>query len=73
MELVAPVSAPMLARVMRWGTVRCPRAGPVYSSTQPVPPFTVKCPAMARARSLAPTPGLKLPVRRTPTTRGIFR
>ena len=52
----APASIDMLQIVMRSSIERAPIAGPRYSSTCPVPPFTPIRPTMARIRSLAVTP-----------------
>ena len=71
-EEVAPISAPMLAMVARWGTERFSTPSPKYSKTLPTPPFTESCLSSQRAASLADTPGLSFPLTSTPITAGIL-
>jgi hypothetical protein len=57
----APASIDMLQIVMRSSMERLRIAGPRYSMTWPTPPSTPIWPMIARARSLAVTPGPRRP------------
>lgn len=72
-DVVAPSSAPMLAMVARSGMDSVSTPGPVYSITLPTPPLTVRRRSSSRITSLAATPRLSRPVRRTLTTLGQLR
>src|SRR5690606_38553592 len=69
-EVVAPISAPMLQMVpfpvhdIDWAP------SPKYSTIQPVPPFTVRIPATFRMTSLGAVHPLSFPVNFTPISFG---
>src|SRR5690606_23505169 len=70
MEVVAPISAPML-QIVPFPVAEIDLApSPKYSTIQPVPPFTVKIPATLRITSLAAVQPESLPVSLTPINLG---
>ena len=50
MDVVAPISAPMLQMVPMPVALMLSTPGPKYSTIAPVPPFTVRMPATCRTR-----------------------
>ena len=72
MDVVAPISAPILVMVARSGTSSVAAPGPTYSYTLPSPPLMVTLRSISRMTSLALTPGWSFPVRLTLMTLGIF-
>ena len=73
MEVVAPISAPILVMVARSETVRVRAPGPTYSNTFPRPPLIPTRRSISRITSLALQPGFKCPTRFTFTTLGMVR
>src|SRR5690606_23971421 len=72
MEVVAPISAPML-QIVPFPVAEIDRApSPKYSTTQPVPPFTVNIPAIFRITSFAAVQPDNFPVNFTPISLGNF-
>ena len=71
-EVVAPISAPILQIVPFPVHERDSAPSPKYSTIQPVPPFTVKIPATFRITSLAEVQPFNLPVSFTPINFGNF-
>ncbi len=67
----APASIDMLQIVMRSSIDSASIAGPRYSSTCPVPPFTPIRPMIASTRSLAVTPGPSRPATSIASVRGL--
>mmetsp|Transcript_11978 Transcript_11978/g.32745 ORF Transcript_11978/g.32745 Transcript_11978/m.32745 type:complete len:202 (-) Transcript_11978:759-1364(-) len=72
MEVVAPISAPMLQMVAMPVAERDSVPGPWYSTMAPVPPFTDRMPATLRMISLCEVHLDNLPVSFTPITLGHF-
>ena len=73
MEVVAPVSAPMLAMVARSGTLRLIRPSPKYSNILPTPPLTPTRRSSSSITSLAATIGFRWPVSVTRQTLGMVK
>ena len=69
-EVVQPVSVPMLVMVARSGTDSVFTPGPKYSKIRPTPPFTSTRRSSSRMTSLADTQAGSAPVSFTPTTCG---
>ena len=72
-EVVAPISAPILAIVALAGTSRAAAPGPTYSYTFPSPPLIVTSWSIFKMTSFGLHPGFREPVRFTFTTRGMVR
>ena len=70
--MVAPISAPILAMVPFPVQLIAVTPSPKYSTTAPVPPFTVKIPATFKITSLGVAQPLNFPINRTPINLGIF-
>src|SRR5574343_410611 len=71
-EVVAPISAPILQIVPLPVQLMATAPSPKYSTTAPVPPFTVRIPATFKITSLGAVQPLSLPVSFTPISLGIF-
>ncbi len=71
-EVVAPISAPILHIVPLPVQDKFFAPGPKYSTIAPVPPFTVKIPATFKITSLEAVQPLRLPVNLTPINFGNF-
>ena len=69
-EVVAPISAPMLQIVPLPVQESDSAPSPKYSTIAPVPPFTVRIPATFRITSLGEHHPLSLPVNFTPIILG---
>ena len=73
MEVVAPISAPMLVMLARSDTLKVAAPGPTYSKTLPRPPLMPTRRSISRMTSFALQPGCKCPVKFTLMICGIFR
>src|ERR1700712_5441581 len=71
-EVVAPISAPILQMVPLPVQLIDVAPSPEYSTTAPVPPFTVRIPATFKITSLGAVQPLSLPVSFTPISLGNF-
>ncbi len=71
-EVVAPISAPMLQMVPLPVQDMLSAPSPKYSTMAPVPPFTVRMPATFRITSFGVVQPLILPVSFTPMSLGNF-
>src|SRR5450432_3915005 len=71
-EVVAPISAPILQMVPLPVQLIDVAPSPKYSTTAPVPPFTVKIPATFKITSLGAVQPLSLPVSLIPISLGNF-
>ena len=69
-EVVAPISAPMLQMVPFPVQLIAFAPSPKYSTMAPVPPFTVRMPATLRITSLGAAQPLSLPVSLIPINFG---
>lgn len=72
MEVVAPISAPMLQMVACPVQDSASTPGPKYSTMAPVPPLTDRMPATLQMTSLGLVQAEGLPTSRTPITLGAF-
>ena len=70
--VVAPISAPILQMVPFPVQLIAIAPSPKYSTTAPVPPFTVNIPATFNITSLGAAHPLSLPVSFTPISLGIL-
>src|SRR5690606_27960684 len=71
-DVVAPISAPMLQIVPLPEQDNDSAPSPKYSTIAPVPPFTVKIPATFKITSLGEAQPDNLPVNLTPISFGNF-
>src|SRR6218665_2811135 len=71
-EVVAPISAPMLQIVPLPVQLMEAAPSPKYSTMQPVPPFTVRMPATFKITSLGEDQPVSFPVSFTPIILGNF-
>ncbi len=71
-EVVAPISAPMLQMVPLPVQLNDSAPSPKYSTMHPVPPFTVRTPATLRITSFAEAQPDKRPVNLMPMSLGNF-
>ena len=71
-DVVAPISAPILQIVPLPVQLMLVAPSPKYSTTAPVPPLTVSKPATFKITSLGAVQPLSLPVSFTPISLGIF-
>src|SRR6187402_2060792 len=71
-EVVAPISAPMLQIVPLPVQLMDVAPSPKYSTTAPVPPFTVRIPATFKITSLGAVQPFSFPVNLTPISLGNF-
>ncbi|MNL22082.1 hypothetical protein D3C87_1434070 [compost metagenome] len=69
-EVVAPISAPILQMVPLPVQLRFCAPSPKYSTIAPVPPFTVKIPATSRITSFGDVHPFSFPVNLTPISLG---
>ena len=70
-DVVAPISAPILQMVPFPVALNDAHPSPKYSTIAPVPPFTVKIPASFKITSFAEVQPLIFPVNFTPMSFGI--
>src|SRR5574343_1138018 len=71
-EVVAPISAPILQMVPLPVQLMAAAPSPKYSTIAPVPPFTVRIPATFKITSLGAVHPLNLPVNLIPINLGHF-